>query len=1110
MKKFILVINILMIISISVISYADQSKTGNIEVNISENQISAGEELEVSINVTDVDNMIYAYSGEIEYDKEKFETITSSNFSMENSWEHLEYNNENGKFVITNKGTSENGQILRFKIKCKSKEENINTKISIKNLKTVDETKNEEVVTLKEKQIDVTIKNTKKENNTDNKNPNTENKENDNKEPNTEDKGNNSNKEPNVEDKENNINNDLNTENKESDNNSNLNKENSNTDSNSQDSNNQVVKKQEEKIFQGILPKTGKNSNIIILMICILLIVAIIILIKYKKIKNINKTMFILIIAFTMTSSIYINVIQAASNITSKKGDIDSNGKIDNNDVELLERHLVDLEKLSDSQMENADVYEDNTINLIDLHYLVKNLNNGDNNDSSDEDTNSSIYNFNQITPEESKVTYEPVLMSNEKMQKYGITGAGSQWPVALESSNDGSLMLYGIDVAGIFKSTDHGKTWTRANSGITSNGAGMFAIDPHNTNHVATLGLSQYSSVGGIHISYDKAETWNKTLKIGIKGYRYLWDGLEFDPTSYDSNKGYSTDLYFSTPYKRDTQIRTSPTDYRLLTTLEENEVGLYKSEDCGETFSLVINDPKVADGIIRFTNEGKMYIGNQYGLFLINTKTNTIEKEYTEFKNDPNKSNEDSTKGVTGLDVVGNVLYVQTWDGIFTLKDDIITKITDDTTYDKRWPQFLTVSQKDPNHMVYQFRGSVNNYYTTLVNVTFDGGKTWKIANANMETTFYYNVNFASREKAFIIDPSDDLNVITFGGDNVFRSSDGGLNFVQASGISNMMQGGKFQFNYYNPDLILFSAQDYTGVISTDGGKTFTNLVMDKGNFYAGFAADENTIYGFANKSWGGGTLTYSHDGGKTWTDTGLKAKYEESSAFYSSLQSITDPNVLFAQEYYSKDKGKTWSEMNGCVAVYTYNYTGKKELYGANKDGQVVVSYDNGDTWEIVTKNKFSSSSLSEKIYDLAYDHVNNYIYVIDRETYQWGGIERVYKYNINTGECTRIEVPRDSERGFTRIRSIEVDPNSTSVVYVGSSGDYFSTSTGLSRSIDGGKTWKVLTTANNSNYEAWANNQGGYEVSCISIDPRTGKVWLSSGCYGHSKIDPPYNK
>ncbi|MBQ6557902.1 MAG: hypothetical protein IJL81_00880, partial [Clostridia bacterium] len=64
---------------------------------------------------------------------------------------------------------------------------------------------------------------------------------------------------------------------------------------------------------------------------------------------------------------------------------------------------------------------------------------------------------------------------------------------------------------------------------------------------------------------------------------------------------------------------------------------------------------------------------------------------------------------------------------------------------------------------------------------------------------------------------------------------------------------------------------------------------------------------------------------------------------------LQSPTKPNVLFAAEYYSKDKGYTWDKMNGCVSVFTFNYIGEKELYGADDEGNIVVSYDNGDNWE-----------------------------------------------------------------------------------------------------------------------------------------------------------------
>lgn len=78
---------------------------------------------------------------------------------------------------------------------------------------------------------------------------------------------------------------------------------------------------------------------------------------------------------------------------------------------------------------------------------------------------------FNQITPTDKNVTYERIIMQTNEQKELGTNGAGCQWPVSLETSNDGSLMLYGIDVAGLYKSTDHGENWVMANSGMESRG---------------------------------------------------------------------------------------------------------------------------------------------------------------------------------------------------------------------------------------------------------------------------------------------------------------------------------------------------------------------------------------------------------------------------------------------------------------------------------------------------------------------------------------------------------------------------------------------------------------------------------------------------------------
>ncbi|MBQ2938448.1 MAG: hypothetical protein IJE05_06215 [Clostridia bacterium] len=938
MKKRLIFILLLIII---IMSFTKVNANSIIKFDIESDKQKVKENDELIVNIgtaeyTDMEDEINTYKAKIDYDKSIFEEIDENNFYCLNSWTDFKYNKENGQLItIKKEGSKEAEDILQIHFKVKTDANLGDTIIKIKDITT---SYGESDISSEQLELKINVYKTEQSENISADNKNNTNAENNELEQNNE----NESKIQEIE-KENLINNII----------------------------------EEENISDKILPNTGK-SNIIVYAIIIMIAIEIVIYIKNKKINRNILAMIILLII-----SISIKQIYTFANST-EAGDINKDGQIDYLDVNILEEILIELKTIEYSNI--ADMNNNKIINLTDLSLLVKYVyNDKEEKEITVSDTSFPGYTFEQITPQNNNVTYDRILMANKAMTEYGITGAGSQWPVGLESSNEGSLMLYGIDVAGMYKSTDHGKTWVTANSGIVSRGVEMFAIDPHNTNHVLALGSSLKDSIGGMHVSYNMAETWKKTQNFSTYGYRYLWDGLEFDPTSYDSQTGYSMDVYFSIPYKRDTDIRVDPqVEVETKSQLKENEVGLYKSSDGGETFTLIINDAKLADGIVKITDNGEIYIGNQYGLFLINKETYEIKETY--LQNDPSV---DYSKGITGLDVVGNTIYAQTWDGIYTLINGELTKITNENYRSSRWPQFVEVSKSNPNHIVIQYRRNVKSYYVNDTSVSFDGGKTWQTAIANNNTTFYKS-SWLSREKTYIIDPSDDNNVITFGADTLMRSSDGGKNFIQVSGISNLMQGGRFNFNYYDNNLLFFSAQDYTGVISTDGGETYSRInILGKGNLYGGFAVDENTIYGFANKSWYGGTLTYTHDGGDTWVDTGLSVSGVSETTYYSSLQSITNPNVLFAAEYYSKDKGYTWNKMNGCTSVFTFNYEGKKELYGGNESGNLVVSYDNGDTWtELSTGHWNTDSNIArEYIIDLAYDQVNNNMYTLIQATYTW---------------------------------------------------------------------------------------------------------------------------
>ncbi len=757
------------------------------------------------------------------------------------------------------------------------------------------------------------------------------------------------------------------------------------------------------------------------------------------------------------------------------------------------------------------------------------------------DDTSFTEYEFTQQTPVDGKVTYERLDMTNEYMSRHGIYGDGCQWEVSFECSKTGDLMLYGVDVAGMYRSTDHGKTWETCNNGVLNRGVGMFAIDPVNSKHVLAAGLGNRDKEGyGMWRSDDMCETWHATQQLCIGGERYIWDGLEFDPTS--SNGSICTDVYYSAPYMRDRSLRMNAYELPpLYGDMDKAKAGLYKSVDGGNVFKLVGADERLSDGILKITDSGRVFIGNQHGLFEADGDGNIVAALFENVITDYNETvtrqirGTDKTcsvlkcnMGVTGLDCVGNVLYVQTWDGIYKIDTDrslACEAITEGGNYPDVWGQMIEVSPIDQNRMIFMGREGYANQVSCWVNpawISEDGGKNWQKCRA-VNASVFTAADWQGREKLFIMDPQDEMRVLMFGSDTVMLSDDGGKNFTQANGISNMMAGGKIHYNFYDPDLILYGAQDYTGTVSLDGGKTYRRLNINVdgtsyGNFYGAFAADSNTYFGFASTTWYPPyRLVITHDGGRTWSDTGLIGDTGFDTYMFSSMQAYSDRKTLFAGPYVSHDFGYTWSRMKGCQMVYAGNPTGAREMYGAC-DGNAVVSYDAGRTWKrVYGKPMYESDDLIDiRITGMAFDQVNRCVYALcfwkiwnPEHTVQWSDTF-LYKIDIDAGECKRIMFANDRTMGWSVARDVAVDPNCTQVVYVGISGGYFSCPSGFVRSIDGGETFTVLTNFDNGSFSYdRAENDGGHEVTALSVSPVDGTVTLGCGCYGFSKVDPPYD-
>ena len=116
--------------------------------------------------------------------------------------------------------------------------------------------------------------------------------------------------------------------------------------------------------------------------------------------------------------------------------------------------------------------------------------------------------------------------------------------------------------------------------------------------------------------------------------------------------------------------------------------------------------------------------------------------------------------------------------------------------------------------------------------------------------------------------------------------------------------------------------------------------------------------------------------------------------------------------------------------------------------------------------------------------------------------------ICKIDLITGVAKLLN-PKIDSNGLGYWKSVAVDPNSTKVVYVARGGDYCKEHHSLQRSIDGGETWYTLTSYTLNKTLVLSDNEGGYEVSSMYVDPTTGVVYLGTGCYGFAKIPPPYD-
>lgn len=530
-----------------------------------------------------------------------------------------------------------------------------------------------------------------------------------------------------------------------------------------------------------------------------------------------------------------------------------------------------------------------------------------------------------------------------------------------------GSNVFAGTWDAGVFRSTDSGKTW-KTSSSFTD----IYCLSIIGERLIA-------ANTDGVFFSTDSGVSWYLSSGIpGGAGFGGVRSILPIDGKLFVSDimENYWCTTYISRDSGKSwTTIGNPPGVIQTLVVNSGNilagtDRGLYVSSDTGHTWSSTGNSLKdssiyslVFSDSIMFAmtgdgyDSGNIYVSTDSGMNWTPTSFPHLgfapfAQSAMELTNGTSLLFVGGSKGVlrstdlgqtwspAGLDSVsvvemtthGSWVFAGTYLGLY-LSTDLGTT----------W-NYVGVPSSDITclagyeHAIYA--GTTNDLYTGTLQVSSDDGNHW--GNTNISSQKIMDGVYSIAQQGSII-------VGSATGSFIFRSIDSGSSWMFGSNSFSALGARSFVINGTS----IFAACDYDKILlSTDSGANWSIIDSsfnnsDQNLFINSIGIRDSTILAATSDA----GIIRSNDNGVTWSRANIvDSNTTAVLATGSDLVAGGNPDGIFI----SSDDGEDWILVHALEGRYIYSFAAVGTNIFAATDSDVYLSQDKGNSWASVSLN------------------------------------------------------------------------------------------------------------------------------------------------------------